>query len=1234
MLKFLHFERSIFCGLLLIVFNALGYSQPVRINEVMASNSAFFSDEDNSYPDWIELHNAGSQPVNLNGYGLSDNKLMPFKWVFPAIVIQPNEYLVVWASGKDRRTLGSALHTNFRIEASGEDLILTRPDGVVMDEMPAIMIPTDVSYGRLPHLPDTWAYFLNPTIGAANVTPSYHGISASPEIQPPGGAIFKEIAVTITSDDQNGEIYYTTDGSIPSKTNGTKYTQPFMVNDAAVIKALTLTPGKLPSAVISANYTLGQDRLSTFASNLPVMVIQTYGDEIIDGDRIPAYMSLIAGRDDGTAALNTQTAYSGRIMINIRGTSSLSFPKKGYGFHTVHEDGTTNKISLLGMPEDHNWILHGPYSDKTLMRNVLAYSISADMGHYAPRTRYIELYLHNDDQPLSKDHYQGVYVLVERIKISSDRVDVEELEQHQNSWPEVSGGYIFRIDRETPDDIQTMRGSKFNIVRPDAEDITPAQRNYLISFLDTIEAGLFTDDLLNHPIYGYDNYIDKLSFIDMHLITELAKEIDGFRWSFYYYKDRMGKLKAGPVWDYNLSFGNVNYLNGWIPTGWYHSDISENAYAWGWYSRMFKDPDFDALYKKRYRMLRTSAFSEANILGKIDKNYRLLKEAQERNFERWDILGRAVWPNYYIGNTYEEEVNWMKNWIRQRLAWMDSQLGQPYTTIHYWNFNDESLQVPTYSVSYGMINYKEAGSTEITSGSGQNFTGMNARNGDDAGNHLRINNPIGAEATFNVSTKGYNNIIFSYETRRSGSGANRQYISYSTNGSTFIAIDTVYVKATPALHMVDFSSITAAANNSSFAVRITFDHDPAAGGGTEGNVRIDNVSVDGEAMQGVVRPLVQTGALPVYIEMIEGSQALTYKLDDYFKHPDNRILNISVKNEKNDVATANISNGNIVIAPQKRGGTRVELNVSDNVNPVVKKVFYVMVYPKAFRLAEGRFVFSNWSKDEREGSFPEHMVFTQSAENDPDLVSDVHFAYSIPASDYSSDDQNNIGFPYRNSTRTRINGLDAEGISFINTGRGRDVGALVLSLDTRGADPIILSWIGTTIKANSRQYAIRMQYRTDIYHVWKTVIGYEDEPVEYYRNQDGHTQLFYNVRMPADAYNQANLQFRWLYYYTGGQADPEAGARDMLGLKLISINDPTNVDEAEDPHVPLTAFPNPSKPGIVYFNREISGYLYDIHGRVIISFQKAKEISTREIQGGLYLIRTDSGETLKIVVQK
>ena len=340
------------------------------------------------------------------------------------------------------------------------------------------------------------------------------------------------------------------------------------------------------------------------SSNLPIIVIDTDGAEIVDEPKINASMGIINNSPDQRNSLTDPfNDFEGLIGIEIRGSSSQSlFPKKQYGVEVRNPDDSDSTVSLLGMPAESDWVLYAPYSDKSLMRNVLAYQLGRDLGHYAPRTRLCEVVLN--------DQYQGVFVLTEKIKRDKDRVDVARLKDDEVSGDDLTGGYIIKIDKDDQGNepgwaseyAPRRRGRDQQIVfrheYPDLGDIVPEQKAYIRQFVADFEDALASDDFAD-PEVGYAQYIDINSFVDYLIANEVARNPDAYRISTFLHKQKDsdgGKLVMGPIWDFNLGFGNVNFCLGGDPEGLvlrYNSVCSDDFWLIPfWWDRLMEDPAF------------------------------------------------------------------------------------------------------------------------------------------------------------------------------------------------------------------------------------------------------------------------------------------------------------------------------------------------------------------------------------------------------------------------------------------------------------------------------------------------------------------------------------------------------------------------------------------------------------------------------------------------------------------
>ncbi len=409
-------------------------------------------------------------------------------------------------------------------------------------------------------------------------------------------------------------------------------------------------------------------------SNLPIVIIDTNGRWIPDEPKIPAQMKIIYDESGGRNSIdNPNTHFEGKIGIEVRGQTSRGFPKRQYGFEFQDENGEDKDVSIFQLPAESDWVLHGPYSDKTLMRNYLAYEFSNRIGRYASRTKFVEVFLNNNgDKKIQPKHYAGVYLLIEKIKRGKNRVDIQSLQSIHVKPPEITGGYIIKIDKMDHKEtfFYTRRGTHLTYVYPKGHEISYIQKNWIQNYMNTFESVL-SGTAYKDPEKGYAKYIDVDSFIDHFIINELFKNTDGFRYSTYMYIDRGGKLAMGPVWDFNLSIGNTVFHNGWETDSWL---IYTNPVPF-WWHRLLTDKNFKQKLVRKWKTLRKNELSTSKILGEIDETAEFLSEAQKRNFQKWRVLGRSLFGNPGPGRlTYENEVMDMKSWLRTRLRWMDKHI--------------------------------------------------------------------------------------------------------------------------------------------------------------------------------------------------------------------------------------------------------------------------------------------------------------------------------------------------------------------------------------------------------------------------------------------------------------------------------------------------------------------------------------------------------------------------------
>lgn len=441
-------------------------------------------------------------------------------------------------------------------------------------------------------------------------------------------------------------------------------------------------------------FCFGTSEGQTFtSSNLPIVIIETPATTYIpDEPKLQVRMGII---DNAPGITNNLTdpwnGFDGFAGIERRGSSSAMFPKTQYGIELRTAAGEDTSAVLLGLPAEEDWILFAPYNDKSLMRDVLAYKMARDLGRYAPRTRYCELMI--DGQ------YQGIYVLIEKIKRDNNRVDISKLEPNENSGDDLTGGYILKIDkfsgnggsgfssRYSPDYVQQGPKTFFQYEYPSPDVITAEQQKYIRQFVDNFE-GTMAGHNFDDPYQGYRALADFESFVDFLIMNEVAKNVDGYRLSTFLHKPKNsdgGKLTMGPIWDFNLGFGNANYCTSGEPEGFvyeFNSICPDDFWLVPfWWKKLLYDSFFKKALLARWQELRADKFSTVKLHAYIDSVASVLdQESQQRNFEKWPVLGTWVWPNLYSANTFQGEVDLLKWWVQQRMTWLDTRWNDNFVT--------------------------------------------------------------------------------------------------------------------------------------------------------------------------------------------------------------------------------------------------------------------------------------------------------------------------------------------------------------------------------------------------------------------------------------------------------------------------------------------------------------------------------------------------------------------------
>jgi hypothetical protein len=426
--------------------------------------------------------------------------------------------------------------------------------------------------------------------------------------------------------------------------------------------------------------------LNFTSTNLPIVVINTGTNVIVDEPKVMADMGIIYnGVGNRNHLADPFNHYNGKIGIEFRGSSSQSFPKKPYGFECWDVNGNAIDSAILGMPSQSDWILSPSYSDKSLLNNYMTYDLARSLGWYAPRGVYVELVVNGE--------YVGVYILMEKIKRDNNRVDIANLQPIDIYGDEVTGGYIIKIDKSTgnggggwvsafaPDTAPNGQTIFYQYEYPSDLEIMPQQSAYIQAYVDSFETALAGPNFMDTAV-GYAHYIDVNSFVDYFLLNEFSRNVDGYRLSTYLYKDKNsngGKLTIGPCWDYDLAWANANYCAGSDTAGWAidFARVCPGDY-WQipfWWDRLLEDTSFQNKVKCRWEELKLTVLSVNYLHNYCDSMQTYLTESSGRNFQKWPILGQYVWPNPTpLPNSYQGEINELKNWISARWVWLDNNM--------------------------------------------------------------------------------------------------------------------------------------------------------------------------------------------------------------------------------------------------------------------------------------------------------------------------------------------------------------------------------------------------------------------------------------------------------------------------------------------------------------------------------------------------------------------------------
>lgn len=438
-------------------------------------------------------------------------------------------------------------------------------------------------------------------------------------------------------------------------------------------------------------------RKDIFCTHLPIVTINTNnqtipGEPILNKKRdVIGYTTTDHGEttiiadasiidNETNNHLDDVASVESKVRIRIRGNSSRHFDKKSYKLNFIEENGEEKNVEVMGMAANDEWALHGPFLDKSLIRNYFCMNISANIMNYTPNVRFCEVFLDGE--------YIGLYLMMETIDVGQNRINITEYEEGKRGY-----GYVVKLDKEAKEGslkainqfthytLMTEYKSNFSIEYPKEDMLTYDINKEIEKDISQLEKALYSYDFDDKKL-GYSAYIDVDSFVDYYILMEFLCINDMMSYSTYMYKDVNGKLTMGPLWDFN------NALNNYLNINYDAKDMYFTNRLW--YKMLLKDKSFVDKVVRRYHALRKTYLHEEYLLNYIDETVSYLGDAVERNYEVWGYsfdytnLNSFQRLNPYERNikSYEEAIEQMKTFIKVRGRWMDENIDTLYQYSH------------------------------------------------------------------------------------------------------------------------------------------------------------------------------------------------------------------------------------------------------------------------------------------------------------------------------------------------------------------------------------------------------------------------------------------------------------------------------------------------------------------------------------------------------------------------
>lgn len=1076
-------------GLLLLALMTPGYAG-VRIHEVVTSNGGSYLDTDGDAGDWIELRNASNQIVSLLGWGISDQPDEPFRWSFPAVYLYPGSSIVVWADGKDRyadlQGTKPILHASFRLSAVGESLVLTRPDGTVADLLEIPLLPRDVSYGRHD---DGWAFFAEPTPWTANKTTAYVGLMEPPAFTHPPGHYTEPVTLGILHDDPDAEIRYTLDGSLPGPGSAV-FDQPLVLADRTgepdVFSMIRTSP---PDAVVE-----DQD----FSWHPPLDIVDKVNVVRASAFR-DGYLTLESATGTWFVGHGPGERYQLNVVSLVADHDDLFDHESGiYVPGLIYEENGYGE-EFWGRPYA-NFHQRGPDWERPVHFEYFA-------GSSFERTAWGDLGM--------RIHGGGSRTLPQKSLRLYDR--------GQGSGNRLGFSFF--------EELQDTSFSRL-ILRNSGQD--------WYHFSPTMFKDAYLQRLVRHMNIEYQAYTPTVVFLN------------GEFWGIHNIRERIDRFYLARR--YNVDPDQVDLLSG--------NRVVQEGSADHYETMLSFIRDYPVSDPANYAVLKTMMDVDNFIDYLIIQIYFANYDWPGVNMDYWRLQLDSYDPEAPVGH----DGRW--RWIL-------------YDLDFGGNGDQHGRNMFVHILNPGTMWSNPPWAVELIHELWTSDTFLE-KFGNRFANHL--NTTFLSERAIALADAMAEVIepVIVRHFRRWGRDVDLdQWRANVEEMHRFARLRPVHTR----MHLMQHFGFGP-------PVEITLTNPYP----DRGVIEINDMRLDGQFHPGIEgRPYSWSGVyfrdLPVTVRAIpdEGYRFSHWREFPAFRDPeitlppgqissltpefrpvgtvyvvendevDIELLGIFVpltgENTKfvaeaaSDQVTLQLIDGQYLrIRGIRRGSTSVKVDFHEGVSGPETVHVPVMVYPEAHRLADQSFVFDYWSPLEPESRFPENMLFLQSEQNDPGVDAPLTRTYFIPHDDYA--DPSHIGLPYSNFQRTRINGLGSRGISFVNTGRERDLGAAVLAVDTRGIGDGRIEWTAGTESPNERVYGISLTYRVGLDEPFRAVVDPNGNPVRYIRSEvTRHEARMPAVAIPADALGQTYVQFKFRYHHIQG----ESGRRAELRLDNVHV---------------------------------------------------------------------------------